>query len=76
MLLDDSSSIQFAGNTSIVQQGTNMMIDALNESQARDEILMSLLTLNNGYITPFGSVCGGAAVWRVQLQTQWEYAAL
>ena len=52
-LLDDSGSIAAAGNEDLLRQGANGMLEALNESQAREDIIISMLTLNRGFVYPF-----------------------
>jgi hypothetical protein len=47
-LIDDSTSIRFAGNTQVVRDGYNGVLDSLMKSQSRDDILVSTTMLNSG----------------------------
>jgi hypothetical protein len=47
-LIDDSSSIASAGNTSVVRNGYNGLLDALMSSQSRDDIILTTMMLNAG----------------------------
>ncbi len=47
-LIDDSSSIEDAGNTPVVRNGYNGLLDALMSSQSRDDIIVTTLMLNKG----------------------------
>jgi len=47
-LIDDSSSIADAGNTPVVRNGYNSLLDALTSSQSRDDIIVTTLMLNKG----------------------------
>jgi hypothetical protein len=51
-VVDDSSSIETAGNTPVVRDGYNSVLDALMASQTRDDILVSTMLLNGGMIQP------------------------
>lgn len=55
-LLDDSSSIAYAGNTQAVIEGYNSVIEALQSSKSRDSILMHARALNKGVISPFATL--------------------
>lgn len=51
-LLDDSSSIRFAGNTQVVRDGYNSIIEALKKSASRDDIINTAMMLNSGIFQP------------------------
>lgn len=50
---DDSGSIQFAGNAAIVRAGHNTILDALLNSNQRDNILMHNRYLNGCVLYPY-----------------------
>lgn len=52
ILLDDSTSIRMGGNTQIMRDGYNMILDALVKSGSRDDIIVSTMTLNGGILQP------------------------
>jgi hypothetical protein len=52
-LLDDSSSIEAAGNTQAVIDGANGVIDALKSSKQGDSILVYSAFLNHGLLNPY-----------------------
>ena len=56
VLLDDSSSISSAGNTQIVRDGHNSVVEALRGSKTRDSILMLTRRLNGGVVNPFSTL--------------------
>jgi hypothetical protein len=53
LVIDDSSSINYAKNTDLVIEGHNLVLDALNGSKAAGAILVSCETLNHGPLYPF-----------------------
>ncbi len=53
LLVDDSSSIRFAGNSQIVRDGVNMVIDSLVGSKQKDTVLICIRYLNGEVICPF-----------------------
>lgn len=50
VLVDDSGSIRFAGNTEAVREGHNGIIDALKGSKQLDQILMYTQYLSSGVV--------------------------
>ncbi len=58
VLIDDSGSIRFAGNTENVRSGHNLVIDSLSGSgsKTRDGILMMTRYLNGKVLFPFVSI--------------------
>lgn len=53
LLIDDSSSIGFEGNTQLVIDGHNSVLDALDASKASGAVLVSCQYLNHGVLYPF-----------------------
>ena len=53
LLVDDSGSIQMAGNEQTMRDGVNAVIEALKESKARSSILMCIRYLNGNVVVPF-----------------------
>jgi hypothetical protein len=53
IVLDDSSSIRFAGNEPIVRTGVKEVVKALGGSKTSDGILMLIQKLNSGLLCPF-----------------------
>ncbi|MBI5044498.1 MAG: hypothetical protein HZC02_01090 [Candidatus Levybacteria bacterium] len=53
LLVDDSSSIRFAGNTQAMRDGVNSVLDALNAVKNKDGILVSCRYLNGTVLYPF-----------------------
>lgn len=53
VLLDDSGSIRFAGNTQAVRDGHNGMGDALKGGKQSASVLMCCRYLNNGVLYPY-----------------------
>ncbi len=53
LMPDDSGSIRFAGNTEVVRQGHNLVLDALAGARQRDEILVHTCYLNGEVLNPF-----------------------
>lgn len=51
-VIDDSGSIQFAGNTQVVIDGYNGILDALVKSGARDETIVGATLFNGGVLHP------------------------
>ena len=49
-LIDDSTSIKLAGNTLVVRNGYNGLLDALSASQSRDDIIVAMMMLNAGLV--------------------------
>lgn len=47
MLMDDSSSIADSGNTDFMIEGQNIVLDALNDSAQREDVLANTLLLNS-----------------------------
>jgi hypothetical protein len=56
IMVDDSGSIRFCGNTEPVADGHNCVIEALMESKQQDNILFHSRLLNGEIINPFVSV--------------------
>jgi len=52
-LVDDSSSIRFAGNSQVVRDGQNLVKEALKGTKARDGVLMGIRFLNKGVLSGF-----------------------
>ena len=53
MMIDDSGSIRFAGNTPAVRDGHNTVIDALQDSKQEDNILIHTRYLNGFLLFPY-----------------------
>lgn len=53
VLVDDSSSIRFAGNTGVIIKGCNHLMDVLQKTKQADSIMMMLEMLNKGRFFPF-----------------------
>ena len=51
--LDDSSSIQFAGNTQNVRDGHNLLIETLKGAKVKDNIQVHGTKLNGGILYPY-----------------------
>ncbi len=51
--LDDSSSIQFAGNTQNVRDGHNLLIETLKGAKVKDNIQVHARKLNGGILYPY-----------------------
>lgn len=56
VLIDDSGSIRFCGNTEVVADGHNCVIEALQDSKQQDNILFHSRLLSGKIINPFVSV--------------------
>jgi len=56
IILDDSASIDFSNNTTIVRNGYNMILDSLREAKVKDNILVHCVKLNSGILHPFCSL--------------------
>src|SRR3990172_5089887 len=56
MLIDDSGSIRFAGNSEAVRDGHNMVLDALGASHQRNSILVQTRYLNDGMLFPYSTL--------------------
>jgi len=54
LLLDDSSSIQFAGNTQAVREAHNLIVEALRAAKQSGDVLISCRYLNDGPFTDHG----------------------
>ena len=54
IMLDDSGSIRFGNNAQVLRDGANLVIQGLRESESRDDIIISILTINGDVIYPFG----------------------
>lgn len=54
LLIDDSSSIRFAGNSDAVRDGHNQVLTALKEAKQSGAVLISCRYLNDGYGTDRG----------------------
>ncbi|MFA6437240.1 MAG: hypothetical protein WCW00_03345 [Candidatus Paceibacterota bacterium] len=52
-LIDDSGSIEGAGNTANVMLGHNLVLDALMKTKQKNNILVHTRTLNGTIITPY-----------------------
>ena len=52
-LLDDSGSIRFGGNTEHVRDGVNMVLRELRDTNARDDMMVQLLQLNDPPVCNF-----------------------
>ncbi len=55
-LLDDSSSIQFGGNTQAIRDGANHIIESLEKSKQQDNILWHSTKLNAGMVSAYVSL--------------------
>ncbi|MEK7244997.1 MAG: hypothetical protein AAB223_03160, partial [Pseudomonadota bacterium] len=53
LLLDDSGSIEEAGNTDAVRDGVNAVLDALTGAKKRDDVLVYVELLNKGLLQPY-----------------------
>lgn len=53
LLVDDSSSIEYSGNTDAIIAGHNLVLDALAGSKASGAVLVSCQYLNHGVLYPF-----------------------
>lgn len=53
MLIDDSHSIQFAGNVEAVRTSYNLVLNALRAAKQQDNILVHTRYLNGTVLTPF-----------------------
>lgn len=51
-LIDDSGSIRFTGNTQVVRDGYNGIVEALKKSASRDDIINTVMLLNAGVFQP------------------------
>jgi len=51
-VVDDSGSIRWKGNTAIVRDGYNGILDALTKSKSRDDIIVGATLLNGGMLHP------------------------
>lgn len=56
LLVDDSGSIRFGGNTEAISDGHNSVIEALNDCKQNSNILFHSRLLNGTVINPFRSV--------------------
>jgi hypothetical protein len=56
ILIDDSSSIRFAGNTDHVRSGHNAVLEALKDSKSENDILVLAMALNAGLLYSVRSV--------------------
>lgn len=57
VLIDDSGSIRFAGNTQVVRDGYNdLIVDALAETKQKDGILIGARYLNGFILNPYMSI--------------------
>jgi hypothetical protein len=56
LLIDDSSSINAAGNTKLVSDGHNMVLDSLEKTQQSDNILIHTRYLNGFVLYPYRPV--------------------
>jgi hypothetical protein len=52
-MIDDSGSIRFAGNTQVVRDGHNLVIDSLLGSKQSDNVLMHTRYLNGRVLFPY-----------------------
>ena len=52
LVLDDSASIRFSGNTQIVCDGHNLVLESLENSKQGDAIQVFAVTLNSGVVYP------------------------
>ena len=53
LLLDDSGSIEDAGNTGAMKDGVNGILDALAGAKKRDDVLVYIELLNRGLLQPY-----------------------
>jgi len=53
LLLDDSGSIEDAGNTGAMKDGVNGILDALAGAKKRDDVLVYIELLNKGLVQPY-----------------------
>ncbi len=56
LLIDDSSSIRFAGHTDLVREGHNLIVSSLAETKQKDSILIHNRYLNGQILYPFVQV--------------------
>jgi len=52
-VIDDSSSIRFGGNTQLVRDGHNLVLESLRASKQSAAVLVSCSTLNGGVLYPY-----------------------
>ncbi len=58
LLIDDSGSIRFAGNTQLIRDGHNLVIDSLKGSKQGDAIQVQTSYLNGGVLYPYSPIAG------------------
>lgn len=56
MLIDDSGSIRFSGNTQLIRDGHNLVLDSLTATKQKDSILVHTTYLNGDDLYPFVQV--------------------
>jgi hypothetical protein len=56
LMPDDSGSIRFAGNSQVVRDGHNLILDALSSSKQKDNILVHCRYLNGSVLYPYCSL--------------------
>lgn len=56
MLIDDSGSIRFAGNSEAVRDGHNLVVESLEATKQKDNILIHTVYLNGSILFPFRSL--------------------
>jgi hypothetical protein len=56
LVVDDSGSIRMAGNSEIMREGVNMIIDSLLGTKQKDGILMNILYIGGQTLTPWESI--------------------
>jgi hypothetical protein len=58
LLVDDSGSIRFAGNSQPIRDGHNLVIEALKGSKQGDAIQVQTSYLNRGVLYPYSPIAG------------------
>lgn len=56
MMPDDSGSIRFAGNTQVVREGHNLVLESLAGCKQRDDIFCHTRYLNGRVLTPYTGI--------------------
>jgi hypothetical protein len=53
MMVDDSGSIRFSGNSQAIRDGHNLVLDALSDSKQKDSVLVHTQYLNGHILYPY-----------------------
>lgn len=68
VLVDDSGSIESAGNADLVRAGHNLVLDALDASKQRDGVLVHTRFLNGTILCPYRPLGGAVRMTRGNYQ--------